>query len=133
MAYAIPPSPTGSETGLPSNVAAGLCAFIPLVGGMTFYFIETKDLFVRRWAVQSIYFGAAWIAAALVIWILFGILSSLPGIGFLFSFLHFFLGSIVQFAGVVLWAIGTVKAVQHQKWEYPVISNLGKKYLPNLS
>ena len=57
MAYIIPPSPTGSDTGLPSNVGAGLCAIFHLLGGVIFYFIEKKDLFVRHWAVQSIYFG----------------------------------------------------------------------------
>jgi uncharacterized membrane protein len=119
MPYAIPPSPTGSDTGLPSNVAAGLCAIFHLIGGVIFYFIETKDLFVRHWAVQSIYFGGAWIGAFLAISILSGILVHLPGIGFIFALLF-----------ALLWF---VKAFQGQTWEYPIISAQGKKYFPNLS
>ena len=63
MAQAIPPPLTGSDTGLASNLAAGLCAVFHLIGGIIFYFIEKKDLFVRHWAVQTIYFGVAWIGA----------------------------------------------------------------------
>jgi uncharacterized membrane protein len=133
MPYAIPPSPTGSDTGLPSNVAAGLCAIFHLIGGVIFYFIETKDLFVRHWAVQSIYFGGAWIGAFLAISILSGILVHLPGIGFIFALLFALLWFVVWLGGVILWVIGIVKAFQGQTWEYPIISAQGKKYFPNLS
>jgi len=133
MADLFPPPLTGSDTGLPSNVAAGLCAIFHLVGGIIFYFIETKDLFVRHWAIQSIYFGAAWIGAFLAISILSGILVHLPGIGLIFAFLFGLLWFIVWLGGMILWVIGIIKAFQGQRWEYPIISNLGKRYFPNLS
>jgi uncharacterized membrane protein len=133
MAYAIPPSPTGSDTGLPSNVAAGLCAIFHLIGGVIFYFIERKDLFVRHWAIQSIYFGGAWIGAFLAISILSGILGHLPGIGFIFALLFALLWFVVWLGGAILWVIGIIKAFQGQTWEYPIISAQGKKYFPNLS
>ena len=133
MAYAFPPSPTGSDTGLPSNVAAGLCAIFHIIGGTVFYFIEKKDLFVRHWAIQSIYFGAAWIGAFLAISILSGVLGHLPGIGIIFALLFALLWLIVWFGGVILWIMGIIKAFLGQKWEYPIISEQGKKYFPNLS
>jgi uncharacterized membrane protein len=133
MAYVIPPSPTGSDTGLPSNVGAGLCAIFHLLGGVIFYLIERKDLFVRHWAVQSIYFGGAWIGAFLAISILSSILGHLPGIGILFLVLFSLLWFVVWLGGVILWIIGIIKAFQGQKWEYPFISALGKRYFPNLS
>ena len=126
-------SPTGSDTGLPSKVAAGLCAIFHLLGGTIFYFIERKDLFVRHWAVQAIYFGAAWIGAFLAISILSGILGHLPGIGFIFALLFALLWFIVWLVGMILWIIGIIKAFQGQKWEYPIISQQGKRYFPNLS
>jgi uncharacterized membrane protein len=126
-------SPTGSDTGLPSNVAAGLCAIFHLLGGIIFYFIERKDLFVRHWAVQAIYFGGAWIGAFLAISVLSGILGHLPGIGFIFALLFALLWFIVWLVGVILWIIGIIKAFQGQKWEYPIISQQGKRYFPNLS
>ena len=133
MAVTNTSSPTGSDTGLPSNVAAGLCAIFHLVGGIIFYFIEKKDLFVRHWAVQSIYFGGAWIGAFLAIWVLSGIFGHLPVIGVIFLLLFFLLSLVVRIGGVILWIIGIIKAFQGQRWEYPVISQLGKKYFPNLS
>jgi uncharacterized membrane protein len=133
MAYAFPPSPTGSDTGLPSNLAAGLCAVFHLVGGIVFYFIEKRDLYVRHWAVQSIYFGAAWIGAFLAISILSGVLVHLPGIGVLFAVLFSLLWMAVWLGGMILWILGIIKAFQGQSWEYPFISNLGKRYFPNLS
>jgi uncharacterized membrane protein len=129
----IPPPLTGSDTGLPSNVGAGLCAIFHLVGGIIFYFIEKKDLFVRHWAVQTIYFGAAWIGAVLAIWVLSGILGHLPVIGLIFILLFALLSIVVKLGGVILWIIGIIKAFQGQKWEYPIISEQGKKYFPYLS
>jgi uncharacterized membrane protein len=135
MAEANTSSPTGSYTGLRSNVAAALCAVFPLFGGIIFYFIETKDLFVRHWAVQSIFFGAAWLGSFLVITVLLGILSSFPGTGMLFTLLMIVLCllMIVPLIGGILWIAGVIKAFQGQKWEYPVTSKLGKRYFPNLS
>jgi uncharacterized membrane protein len=126
-------SSTGSDTGLPSNVAAGLCAIFHLLGGIVFYFVEKKDLFVRHWAVQAIYFGAAWIGAFIAISVLSGILGHLPGVGFIFALLFALLWFIVWLVGVILWIIGIIKAFQGQKWEYPIISQQGKRYFPNLS
>ncbi|MBV8173849.1 MAG: DUF4870 domain-containing protein, partial [Verrucomicrobia bacterium] len=116
-----------------SNVAAGLCAIFHLLGGIVFYFVEKKDLFVRHWAVQAIYFGAAWIGAFIAISVLSGILGHLPGIGFIFALLFALLWFIVWLVGVILWIIGIIKAFQGQKWEYPIISQQGKRYFPNLS
>src|SRR5246127_3251670 len=132
MLEANPYSPTGSDTGLPSNVAAGLCAIFHLVGGIIFYFIETKDLFVRHWAVQAIFFGGAWIGAFLAISILSAVLAHLPGIGLIFGLLFGLLYFVVWLGGIILWVIGIVQAFMGQKWEYPVISRLGKRYFPNL-
>jgi uncharacterized membrane protein len=129
----VPSSPTGSDTGLPSNVAAGLCAIFHLIGGIAFYFIERKDLFVRHWAIQAIFFGAAWTLAALVISILREIAGPLPGIGLLFRLLFPLLWAIVWLGGGILWIVGIIKAFQGQKWEYPFISEQGKRFFPNLT
>jgi uncharacterized membrane protein len=133
MAEAIPPRLTASDTGLPSNVAAGICAIFHLLGGIIFYFIETKDLFVRHWAVQSIFFGGAWIGAFLAISFLSGILCHVPGIGFIFALLFALASFIVWLGGIILWVIGIIQAFLGQKWEYPIVSSLGKRYFPNLS
>jgi uncharacterized membrane protein len=133
MPDATPPLPNVSDTGLPSNVAAGICAIFHLLGGLVFYFIEKKDQFVRHWAIQTIYFGGAWIAAFFAIGFLSLIFTHAPLVGWIFVLLFALLHFAVWLGGVVLWIIGVVKAFQGQKWEYPITSELGKKIFPNLS
>jgi uncharacterized membrane protein len=127
------PSPAESDSGLPSNVAAGFCAIFVLLGGVIFYIIERKDLFVRHWAVQTIYFGIAWFGACLLISILSALFGHLPLIGILFFLLLGLLYLVVLCAGVCLWISGVIKAFKGERWEYPFISALGKKYFPNLT
>jgi uncharacterized membrane protein len=126
-------SPTGSDSGLPSNVAAGLCAIFPLLGGIVFYVVEKKDLFVRHWSVQAIYFGAAWIGASILVSILSALFGHVPFIGIIFFLLFGLLHLAVLCAGVVLWIIGIIKALSGERWEYPFVSALGKRYFPNLT
>jgi uncharacterized membrane protein len=126
-------SPTGSDSGLPSNVAAGLCAIFPPFGGIVFYLIEKKDLFVRHWAVQTIFFGGAWIGASVVVSIFSALFGHLPVIGIIFVLLFAILHFVVLFAGIILLVIGIIKAFQGERWEYPFISALGKRYFPNLA
>ncbi len=133
MTDAIPPLPTASETGLPSNIAAGICAIFPLVGGIIFYLIEKKDQFVRHWAVQGIYFGGAWCVLSIAISILTGIFAHMPFIGLLFIILFGMLQFVVGLGGLILWIIGIIKAFTGERWEYPYVSAYGKKILPNLS
>src|ERR1700722_11072137 len=117
MAYAIPPSPTGSDTGLPSNVGGGPCAVFHIFGRVISYLIEKKDLFVRHWAVQAIYFGGASVGANLAISILSAVCLHLPGDGLISIPLFFMLSMIVQIGGLILWVLGIIKAFQGQQWE----------------
>jgi uncharacterized membrane protein len=127
-------SPPGSDTGLPSNVAAGICAVFHLLGGIIFYMIEKKDLFVRHWAVQAIFFGSAWLGASILVSILSALFGHLPGVGLIFFLLFGVVGHFaVLLAGIILWIIGIIKAFQGERWEYPFISALGRKYFPNLA
>ena len=133
MAQAQIPSPNGSDSGLPSKLAAGLCAIFTLLGGIVFYVIEKKDLFVRHWAVQTIYFGTAWFGISILISIFSALFGHLPFIGFVFFLSFALLHFLVMCGGVVLWIIGIVKAFSGERWEYPFISALGKRYFPNLT
>jgi uncharacterized membrane protein len=133
MVDATPPLPNVSDTGLPSNVAAGICAIFHLLGGLVFYFVERKDQFVRHWAIQTIYFGGAWMAAFFAIAFLSAIFTHAPLVGWIFALLFVLVNFAVWLGGVVLWIIGIVKAFQGEKWEYPITSELGKKIFPNLS
>jgi uncharacterized membrane protein len=118
-----------SDTGIPSNVGAGLCAIFWLIGGIIFYFIEKKDQLVRHWAVQSIFFGGTLVAGGIVLKIAVLLLSAIPLLGPLLLFL---LNLAFYLALFVLWIMGIIKAFQGTRWEYPVISEQCKKLFPKL-
>ena len=66
MSYAIPPSQTGSDTGLPSNVGAGLCAVFHIFGGIIFGGLMGQvclDLFIFGCGRVR---GCPWVFAAIV-------------------------------------------------------------------
>lgn len=122
-----PTSNPNSSTGLASNLGAGLCAFFPLIGGIVFYFIEKKDMLVRHWAVQGIFFGGTSFVVSIVISVLTGILA-VAHVGFLGALIHF-AWTICWF---VLWILGLINGFQGKQWEYPIISEQCKKLFPKL-
>lgn len=122
-----------SDTGLPSNVGAGLNAIFPLIGGIIFYFIEKKDSLVRHWAVQSIYFGASSFVVFFALIILAQILWHFPLIGGLFAALIGLLIFVFYIGYFILWILGIVKAFTGQRWEYPYLTPIWKKWFPNLT
>jgi uncharacterized membrane protein len=123
------PTSNPSDTGLSSNVAAGLCAVFPLIGGIVFYFIEKKDQLVRHWAVQSIFFGATWFVVWVALSIVNQILIHVPILGILLVLL---LGLVFSLGSFILWLLGVIKAFQGTRWEYPVISEQCKKLFPKM-
>jgi uncharacterized membrane protein len=122
-----------SDTGLPSNVGAGLCAIFPLIGGIIFYFIEKKDGFVRHWAVQSIYFGVSTFVVFFVLMIVLQIFAHVPLIGWIFALLLGLLVFVFYIGYFILWILGIIKAFTGQSWEYPFLTPLWKKWFPNLT
>ena len=126
-------NPGGSDTGLPSNVGACICAIFPLIGGTIFYFIEKKDLFVRHWAVQGIYFGVAGLVFSAAVKIAALIFHAIPVIGWLLGGLLVLVIVFGDIALFILWILGIIKAFRGQRWEYPYISEQCKKLFPGLA
>ncbi|MEY2601880.1 MAG: hypothetical protein QOJ36_1199 [Verrucomicrobiota bacterium] len=125
-----PPPPPVSDspksTGLPSNIAAAL-ACIPLIGGLVFYVLEKHDQFVRFYAMQSIILGGVFVLCWIVYSILFGILSSIPAIGFVFGIILSVAWALIRVAFVVLWIIATVKAFTGVRWDIPYVGPIARK------
>jgi uncharacterized membrane protein len=81
--------------------------------------------FVRFHAWQSLLFAAAAVVTGLVLKLLFLVLSMVPAVGFLFSWL---LGGVVSIALVVLWLVLFVKVLQRDCYELPVIGPLAARF-----
>lgn len=108
-------------TGLAPNVAAGLTAVFPLVGSIIFLILEKKDEFVKFWALQSLYFGVAFLALNIIL----TVASLIPLLGCA----TFIVAILVSLAGLVLWVIGIIKAFQGERWLMPVIGSMVEKQL----
>ena len=120
------PEVNASTTGLPSNVAAALACF-PLVGGIIFFVLEKRDGFVRFYATQSIFFGGAWFFFWIIYVIAFGILTPVPGIGFVFRLLLWAIWLVVGITFLVVWIIATIKAFTNVRWEIPYLGPMARK------
>lgn len=117
------PQPTGPG-GLPPNVAAGLCALFPLIGGIVFLILEKQDRLIRFHALQSIYFGGALFVYSVVFTIAFIVLNFLPVIGPILAILLGILYVIGWLGALVLYVFHVVKAFTGEMWSMPVIGQM---------
>jgi uncharacterized membrane protein len=117
---------TPGSTGLPTNVAAAL-ACLPLIGGIIFYVLEKRDQFVRFYAMQSIIFGGAWFVFVIIWNVLYGVLASIPAIGWIFAFLLWILWAVFNVGAVIIWVIAMIKAFNGVRWDIPYIGPIARQ------
>jgi uncharacterized membrane protein len=109
-------TPSGSDTGLDSNVAGLLCYLGIWVTGIIFLVIERKDAYVRFHALQSI--------------IVFGTLSVISIILSQIPFIGGFLGAVLGIAMFILWIVLMIKAYQGEHYIMPVAGDIAVKSFP---
>jgi len=107
------------------NLAAALAyvSFIPAVIFLRLRSYKHNNL-VRFHALQSIFFAIATILLAIVVRILFALLSLIPRFGYLFACLAVF---VAVLAGVMVWLVLMIKALQGKRFKLPVIGNLAER------
>ena len=117
------------EPGFAPNIAATICAALPLLGGIIFLVLEKKNAFVRFWAMQSVFFGGVCFALSILLQIVSFILAYIPILGWILLFV-LGIASIVFWLGcVVVWVITIVKAFSNVEWEIPYLGKLARKQL----
>jgi uncharacterized membrane protein len=79
---------------------------------------------VRFHAVQSIFFAIAAVLFAIVVRILFALLSLIPRFGYLFAWLAVF---VAVLAGLMVWLVLLIKALQGERFKLPVIGRLAER------
>ena len=133
-----PPAPTPEPNpaeaapaadALAPNIAAAICAALPLIGGIIFLMLEKKNTFVRFWAMQSVFFGGAMVAFSIVSQIAGFVLAHIPLLGWLLLMLLAFLGMVLGVVFLVLWIVTIYKAFTNVEWEIPVLGQLARKQL----
>jgi len=114
-AASIPPgSASTTPAGLTENVASALCYVLGLITGILFL---VQNRTIRFHAFQSIFLQVA----AIIVWIIFFVVSSISG-GFLFL-----ISPLIWLGFFVLWLVVIIKAYQNQKLVIPVIGPLAEK------
>jgi len=126
---AIPAAAAAGGSELTPEIAAGICAIVPLVGGIIFLALEKKNAFVRFWAMQSVFFGGAIVLLWIVISILSAILLHIPFIGWLMIPVVWLIGAAFGIGSFVVWVITIIKAFSNVEWEIPYLGKLALKQL----
>ena len=125
-------SPQPETTGLAPNIAAGLAAVFPLVGGIIFFLLEKKDKFVRFWAMQSMFLGGLALAVSIAMQIAGFVFGFIPVVGKLMGILLGFAHLIFSLAWFVVYVIGIVKAFTGKEWEIPWLGKLARQQLARI-
>jgi uncharacterized membrane protein len=111
-----------SATSARDAVLGGL-SYVTVVPAIVFLAVPAfrSNRFVRLHSWQSVFFFAAAAVTALLLKVLFAVFSILPAIGFLVAWL---LVGVTLIAMVMLWAVLTLKAVQGQSYELPILGRI---------
>ncbi len=121
--------PAADDTGIPPNIAAGICAALPLVGGIVFLILEKKSAFVRFWAMQSVFFGGVLFGFHIVLTIASFIFAHIPVLGWIVLILLWIASIAVWVGTAIVWVITMIKAFSGVEWEIPYLGKLARKQL----
>jgi uncharacterized membrane protein len=110
---------------LADNVAAAL-AYVTFIPAIVFLRVKpfNHNRLVRFHSWQSIFFAIAAAVAALLLRILFSLLSLVPRLGYLLGSLGVL---VVGLGFVILWVVVVVKAFQGEQFKLPVIGDFAEK------
>ena len=123
------PASIADGTGLAPNIAAAICAALPLIGGIIFLVLEKKNAFVRFWAMQSVIFGGVLVGVSVALQIASFILVHIPILGWLILLLLWIASMALWLGSLVVWVITIIKAFSNVEWEIPFLGKLARKQL----
>jgi len=107
-----PASQPPIASGLDNNTAAALSYVLGFITGL-FFFLTSKDKYVRFHAMQSI-------AMSIVLIVISYVLGFIPFLGVILS-------PLVGLASLILWIIMIIKAYKGEKYKLPYIGDFAEK------
>jgi uncharacterized membrane protein len=116
---------TSAPSQLKDNLISALAYFI-FVPAIVFVLIEPfkRNRLVRFHSFQSIFLAIATILVAIVMRILYAILTLIPVAGYLLAWLVM---GVAVLGWMILWLVLLVKALQGEAFKLPVIGSLAEK------
>ncbi len=115
-----------TSSGLEPNLAALLAYLFGWIGGLIFYFIETKNKYIRFHALQSILLSVGLIAALMVLGVVTSVFSAM-GLGLIMWPIAALLNGVIWIGFLVISIMLMVKAYQGEKWVLPIIGDIAEK------
>jgi len=121
-----PAAPPAAGAPMASNVAGLLTYILGVITAIVFLVLEpyNRDKFVRFHAFQSLFFGIAVFALAIVLSILSMILAVIPIVGWILGLL---LWIAFPLGILVVWIMLMYKAYNNERWMLPVIGKLAEQ------
>ena len=115
-----------ANIGLLKENVAGALAYFTFVPALIFLGIMPfkRNHFVRFHSFQSIYLLIAGVLIALIMRLIFPLLTLIPWLGYLLAWLIVLLGLL---AWALLWAVAVVKAFQGELFKLPLIGGLAER------
>ena len=115
----------GRVGGLPENIA-GTLAYLTFIPAIIFLLLEpySKNRFVRFHSVQCLLLCGAAIVLGVALKIVGLVLFIIPVIGHLLVFL---ISMVVGLAGVVIWLVLVVKALQGEAFKLPLLGDFAEQ------
>ena len=126
-----PTAPVEAGSGLAPNIAATICAVVPLLGGVIFLVLEKKNAFVRFWAMQTALFGGVWCIVGIVLTVVSVVFTVLkvPLFSWLISKVIGLVAVVFWIGFLVIWIVSIIKAFSNTEWEIPYLGKLARKQL----
>lgn len=120
------PGAAGAGTGFLKENIAGALAYFTFVPALVFLWMMPfkRNHFVRFHSFQSIYLLIAGVLIALVMRLMFPLLTLIPWLGYLVAWLA---ALLVLLAWGMLWAVAVVKALQGELFKLPVIGGFAER------
>ena len=104
-----------TDTKQNQNIIAALTYLLGFITGIIFLFVEKNNKFIRFHAMQStITFGG--------LFVLNIVLQAVPFFGQVVS-------SLLSLAGLIVWIVLMIKALQGEYFKLPYIGELAEKYM----
>lgn len=94
--------------------------------GIIFLFVKKDDPFVQHHAKQGTVLFALWVAVSVVLCVLSVVIGMIPVLGVISCVITPLIG-VVGLGALAVSIIGTIKAVNLELWECPVIGEWAKK------
>jgi len=115
-----------ASTGFLKENVAGALAYFTVIPALVFLAMMPfkRNHFVRFHAFQSIYLLVAGVLVALVLRLVYPVLTLIPRFGYLLAWLT---ALLVLLAWIMLWAVAVVKAFQGELFKLPVIGDMAEK------